>query len=30
MTSQAGQQTIVIHILLNILRSKGNENENEI
>ena len=25
MTSQPGQQTIVIHILFNILRSKGNQ-----
>ena len=25
MTSQLGQQTIVIHILLNISRSKGNQ-----
>ena len=25
MTSQPGQQTIVIHILSNILRSKGNQ-----
>ena len=25
MTSQPGQQTIVIHILPNILRSKGNQ-----
>ena len=30
MTSQPGSQIIAIHILINILRSKGNQSDNEI